>query len=521
MSSCHLCEKIFSRRDAVLRHIKQKHQTDTLSSPLLPEQSILQHQILPPPKLPQTQFSPQPQMPTPSPPQLLPPPPTHQRVTDEFRFKHPFTCIVSGPTSCGKTTFIKDLLHRNDRFIKPRLQRIVWLYKRWQPLYEDILKSVVPRVEFVQGLPDNIESDDFIRPNMRNLVVIDDLATACSKDSRVSDLFTEGSHHRNLSVIVLNQNLYHSKNPTERRNCQYLVLFKNPIDKQAMMTLARQMYPGKTDYFLKKFDEATSEPYHYLLVDLRADTKEVNRFQTNVLGIKDGSRTILHQYTSSLQRDNMYRANNCLKPVGISDDNSSLMACEINNMTACDDCGLLFENIHDLQRHVKTWCPEIMPPPAKRMKLDETGDNHTESSQHTLVPDAELPIYQQIMQQSQDDNQQIWDKRVSKYMRDGMTEDEAADKANQKMEDADMALFMKKYSRLLLDILQLTKGPVHNKIVNTIRDNVQQKYSEQKAVKLALKQFQEDIKKILPDNESDSESDTESEEDGDGEVDVL
>ena len=64
-----------------------------------------------------------------------------------------------------------------------------------------------------------------------------------------------------MSVIVLNQNLYHSKNPTERRNCQYMVLFKNPIDKQAVMTLARQMYPGKTDYFLRKFDEATAEPY--------------------------------------------------------------------------------------------------------------------------------------------------------------------------------------------------------------------------------------------------------------------
>jgi len=37
---------------------------------------------------------------------------------------------------------------------------------------------------------------------------VDDLLNdACSKD--VCDLFTKGSHHRNSSVILINQNLFH------------------------------------------------------------------------------------------------------------------------------------------------------------------------------------------------------------------------------------------------------------------------------------------------------------------------
>jgi hypothetical protein len=83
------------------------------------------------------------------------------------------------------------------------------------------------------------------------------MATA-AKDHRIIDLFTVGSLHRNLSVVVLNQNLYHSKDPTQRRNCQYLVLFNNPVDKQQIITLGRQMYPGKVPYFLQKFEEATA-----------------------------------------------------------------------------------------------------------------------------------------------------------------------------------------------------------------------------------------------------------------------
>ena len=80
-----------------------------------------------------------------------------------------------------------------------------------------------------------------------------------SKDNRINELFYEGSHHRNISVIAINQNLYHNKDPTQRRNCHYLILFKNPIDKQYIMTLSRQMYPEKPHHLLKHFTEATKK----------------------------------------------------------------------------------------------------------------------------------------------------------------------------------------------------------------------------------------------------------------------
>ena len=31
---------------------------------------------------------------------------------------------------------------------------------------------------------------------------------------------------------------------------------------------------------------------------------------------------------------------------------------ELASMIYCEDCGILFENLHDLQRHIKTWCQE-------------------------------------------------------------------------------------------------------------------------------------------------------------------
>lgn len=158
----------------------------------------------------------------------------------------------------------------------------MWLYKRWQPLYNDIQSHILPKVEFIQGIPTDIDGDDFFNPSVNNLVILDDLYSESGKDKRITDLFTEGSHHRSLSVIFINQNLFGNKDPTQRRNCHYLVLFDNPIDRQAMMTLARQMYPSKTDTFQKAFAKATKNPYGYLLVDLKPFTSENDRLNYTI-----------------------------------------------------------------------------------------------------------------------------------------------------------------------------------------------------------------------------------------------
>ena len=134
----------------------------------------------------------------------------------------------------------------------PPLQRIVWLYKRWQSLYDEISRTVVPPVEF--------------------------------EDPRINDLFTEGSHHRNLSVVTFNQNLFFVKDPTQMRNCHYLVLFNNPVSRQPVKRLGRQMYPSRRNFLLQKFDEATERPYAYLLVDLKPTTPDSLRLRTDALG---------------------------------------------------------------------------------------------------------------------------------------------------------------------------------------------------------------------------------------------
>lgn len=193
--------------------------------------------------------------------------------TMDPRWKHPFTCVIAGPTGSGKTVWVANFLSQLRNVMTPIPDEIVWCYGEWQSGYDQLTD-----VTFVEGLPkvDEWESDK------RRLVIIDDLMS--ETDERVTKLFTKGSHHRNLSVMYIVQNLF-GKNKEQRTislNSHYLVIFKNPRDASQITHLAKQMYPGKLKYVQESFKDATSRPHGYLLVDLRQDTPDHLRLRTNI-----------------------------------------------------------------------------------------------------------------------------------------------------------------------------------------------------------------------------------------------
>jgi len=149
--------------------------------------------------------------------------------------------------------------------IDPSPRWIVYCYGEYQQLFDKY-----PRVDFRQGLPDlqNFNGGEPV------LLVIDDLMDAT--DGSVANLFTKGSHHRNVSVVFLVQNLFH-KNKHVRTislNSQYMVLFKNPRDASQFASLARQMYPNRSAFAVEAYKDATQQPYSYLFATFdRSRTK--------------------------------------------------------------------------------------------------------------------------------------------------------------------------------------------------------------------------------------------------------
>ena len=200
------------------------------------------------------------------------------KIGGSFKFKHPFSMIVAGPTQSGKTHWVMQLLRERRDRIEKVPANIVYCYTHWQPKFDE-LKSFAPSTVFFRGLP-----HAFYLKSLENcLIVVDDLMDAASKDPSVMSLFTEGCHHKNISVIFLSQNIFHQgkHSRTMSLNVQYMVLFKNARDQSQIHTLARQMFPSDWRSFLQHYEAMTSEQHGHVILDLHPTTPNNKRIVTD------------------------------------------------------------------------------------------------------------------------------------------------------------------------------------------------------------------------------------------------
>lgn len=137
----------------------------------------------------------------------------------------------------------------------------------------------VKNIQFQEGLPETFGNTR----GKPSLLILDDLLNQVYSEA-VCDLFTEGSHHRNVSVILVTQNLFH-QGPKCRDislNAKYVVALKNVRDRNQFSFLARQAYPENSDSLYRTYLDSPSRPHGYLILDFSQDTDDRVRFRTNV-----------------------------------------------------------------------------------------------------------------------------------------------------------------------------------------------------------------------------------------------
>ena len=81
--------------------------------------------------------------------------------------------MVVGMTGSSRTVWVQKLMEHAQQTIQPSPQRIGWCYSHWQPAYTSLLQSI-PSIEFVRGIPADLEQDWYFDLNINNLFVIDD-----------------------------------------------------------------------------------------------------------------------------------------------------------------------------------------------------------------------------------------------------------------------------------------------------------------------------------------------------------
>ena len=166
-----------------------------------------------------------------------------QEKCQRFQLVHPFICVVAGMTGSGKnclgTITVTTNSNRDGSTTGENnlvLFTVVARLHAWI-INDETNNGICQRDPRISG------KWFLFRCQHTQPDYMDDQMIEAGKDNRIVNLFTKGSHHRNLSVIYIVQNLFHQGkgNRSISLNSHYLVLFKNPRDKLQILTLAEQI----------------------------------------------------------------------------------------------------------------------------------------------------------------------------------------------------------------------------------------------------------------------------------------
>ena len=207
----------------------------------------------------------------------------NKRILIPFRSKKSIS--ISGPTNSGKTMFVYRFLTNMELMYEPgeSPSAVLYCYGVSQPLFHH-MKRAVPIITFYEGLPSNDIIEDFAADHPHSLIILDDLHQKFVQERQMETLLTMSCHHRNMSVIFINHNIfYQGKHArTMALNTSYNVLFRNVRDQSQVAILGRQMYPNRPAKLLEAYNDATSQAYGYLLIDYTTEQKDDMRLRTNI-----------------------------------------------------------------------------------------------------------------------------------------------------------------------------------------------------------------------------------------------
>jgi hypothetical protein len=158
----------------------------------------------------------------------------------------------------------------------------------YSEINDDIIELKKGGIEVYNGVPNKEEI--LLRPRGL-LLILDDLLSEISPEF-LDQIFTRGSHHWGVSVILVTQNLFDKKIKVARTNSHYIILMKNPQGMLQIKTLASQLFTGQVPYFMEAYNDAVQQKnFGYILISMSPRTKDEYRLSTNVF---PGEKTIIY-----------------------------------------------------------------------------------------------------------------------------------------------------------------------------------------------------------------------------------
>ena len=194
--------------------------------------------------------------------------------------EHPGRFIIYGPSCSGKTTFVEKLLKNMSNLFGFNFDKIIYVSGRSFPQFNDINGIKIIKISnFSKSYLENIN------PKKKNLMIFDDNMNVESNNPLMSELFTNISHHLNITVIFILQNLFPKGKFMKdiSVNATYIILMSNPRDKLQIKTLCYQIDGESGGFYFNCYKDATkNKPYSYLFLNFNQSCPDELRVRTNI-----------------------------------------------------------------------------------------------------------------------------------------------------------------------------------------------------------------------------------------------
>ena len=201
-------------------------------------------------------------------------------------FSHLFLLIYPFEGS-GKTEILGQILSNADYLFDPPPAKKILFFREDQPIYGKwIERGILDQKS--KGMPDRESLLSQLSENKNKTgtcIIFDDFASLVEEhEEDFVYLFTIASHHFKTSIFLVLHSLF---SPALRKlslNTHRFFLTKSPRDTSQVRTLGIQSHPGRSDYIVAAYNDATDEKFGHLVLDFSPNCDSRLRVIGNMFG---------------------------------------------------------------------------------------------------------------------------------------------------------------------------------------------------------------------------------------------
>ena len=205
-------------------------------------------------------------------------------------FKKPCNIVIFAPVFSGKTFFCQRLLQHKHIYFDDPPDNIVFFYKEYQKIYDELKTYFGDKIEFIKGVSNSkLES-------VRNSICVYDDCLGDINHELISNFYA-GSQHKSLINIFLSQTVYYGENLKLIRRVSNYFIFLNTIESASIFRLMQNyLSKGEMSKFTKHFNNImTRGEFNHFICDFHPRTKDFLRYKFDIWGMLDPSGIELYK----------------------------------------------------------------------------------------------------------------------------------------------------------------------------------------------------------------------------------